>query len=214
MGAEARAEDSTPLTPKAIATRERILDAAEAVFADRGFDAATTREIAALSKTNVATAYSYFANKEALYAAVLERAIEPLIALMDRFASERDKPGAMTRATHEVVSHLAKHEHTTRLVYREVVADGPMAEWVTKALFEPLLDRVRTEIRDAERVNSEMEPFIAALFVHLSFSHVALAPLLSRLFDRDMLSPESVDQQVRVIGAAAGLAISGFDGDD
>jgi hypothetical protein len=55
-----------------------------------------------------------------------------------------------------------------------------------------------------------MEPFIAALFVHLSFSHVALAPLLSRLFDREMLSPESVARQVRVIGAAAGLAIAGF----
>jgi len=55
-----------------------------------------------------------------------------------------------------------------------------------------------------------MEPFIAALFVHLSISHVALAPLLSRLFDRDMLSPASLARQVRVIGAAAGLEIAGF----
>jgi hypothetical protein len=59
-----------------------------------------------------------------------------------------------------------------------------------------------------------MEPFIAALFVHLSFSHVALAPLLSRLFDRDMLSPESIALQVRVIGAAAGLTIASFPDDE
>lgn len=53
--------------------------------------------------------------------------------------------------------------------------------------------------------------FIAALFFHLSFSHVALAPLLSRLFDLDVLFPESVARQIRVIGAAAGLAIAGAD---
>jgi AcrR family transcriptional regulator len=66
MGPGLQADTSVPLTPKAVETRERILDAAESVFAQRGFDAATTREIAARSETNVATTYSYFANTEAL----------------------------------------------------------------------------------------------------------------------------------------------------
>lgn len=45
-------------------------------------------------------------------------------------------------------------------------------------------------------------------------SHVALATLFARLFDCDMLSLESVAPQVRVIGAAAGLAIAGFQDDE
>jgi AcrR family transcriptional regulator len=183
------------------------------VFAQHGFDAATTREVAALSETNVATTYSYFAGKEGLYAAVIERAIEPLIELMDRFALESDKPGAAGPAIHDVLSHLADHEGTTRLMYREVMANGPLAERLTATLFEPLIDRVLAELRDGGRVEPDMEPFIAALFVHLSFSHVALAPLLSRIFDCDMLSPESLARQVRVIGAAAGLGIPGFPND-
>jgi len=65
------------------------------------------------------------------------------------------------------------------------------------------------EIRDGGWVAPDMEPFIAALFVHLSFGHVALAPLLSRIFGRDMLSAESLTRQVRVIGAAAALTIAG-----
>jgi AcrR family transcriptional regulator len=214
MGPGPQADDGASLTPRAVETRERILDAAESVFANRGFDAATTREIAALSETNVATTYSYFANKEALYAAVIQRAIEPLIELMDQFAGKRDKPGAAAGTIHDVLSRLANHQGTTRLVYREIVANGPLAEGLAKALFEPLLDRVCAEIRAGGRVAPDMEPFIAALFVHLSFSHIALAPLLSRLFDRDMLSPESVTRQVRVIGAAAGLAITGFHHND
>ncbi|MGH0031334.1 MAG: TetR/AcrR family transcriptional regulator [Myxococcota bacterium] len=214
MGPDLRADDAATLTPRALETRERILDAAESVFAERGFDAATTREIAALSETNVATTYSYFASKEALYAAVLQRAIQPLIELMDRFARRRDEEGAAADTIQQVLSRLARHEGTTRLVYREIVANGPLADELTKALFEPLLDRVRAEMRAGGHVAADMEPFIAALFVHLSFSHVALAPLLSRLFDRDMLSPESLARQVRVIAAAAGVGIAGFPTDD
>jgi AcrR family transcriptional regulator len=214
MGLGARARQDAPLTPRAAETRERILDAAERMFAQRGFDAATTREIAALSETNVATAYTYFASKEALYAAVLQRAIEPLIGLMDHFARERDKPGAAASTIHDVLSRLAQHEETTRLVYREIVANGRLAESLTKALFEPLLDRVCAEIRASGRVAPDLEPFIAALFVHLSFSHVALAPLFSRLFDRDMLSPESLARQVSVIGAAAGLGMTALRDDE
>ena len=210
MGPGLQESGDASLTPRAIETRERILDAAESLFAERGFDAATTREIAALSGTNVATTYTYFAGKEALYAAVLQRAIEPLIELMDRFADERDKPGAAAGAIHDVLSRLADHEGTTRLVVREIVADGPLADRLRKNLFEPLLHRVCAELRAGGRMDRETEPFIAALFVHLSFSHVALAPFFSRLFDRDMLSPESLDRQVRVIGAAAGLGMAGF----
>jgi AcrR family transcriptional regulator len=213
MGTGPQAELAS-LTPRAIETRGRILDAAETVFAQHGFDAATTREVAALSETNVATTYSYFASKEGLYAAVIERAIEPLIELLDQFALERDKPGAAAGAIRDVLSRLASHEGTTRLVYREIVANGPLAEGLTTTLFEPLIERVCTELRTGGRVDSEMEPFVAALFVHLSFSHIALAPLLSRLFHCDMLSPESLARQVRVIGAAAELGAAGFPGND
>ncbi len=202
--------DEASLSPRALETRERILDAAESVFVQRGFEAATTREIAAISETNVATTYRYFAGKEALYAAVIRRRIEPLIELMDEFARESDKPRAAANAIHAVLERLADHEGTTRLVYREIVADGPLAEELTKTLFEPLLDRVCAELRAGSRVDRDMEPFVAAIFVHLSFSHIALAPLLSRVFDREMLSPESLARQVEVIQAAAGLGRAGF----
>lgn len=207
--------DDTPRTPRAKETRERILDAAESVFVERGFDAATTREIATLSKTNVASTYSYFSSKEALYAAVLKRRIGPLIELMDEFATQSDKSRAAADAIHEVLTRLASHEGTTRLVYREIVADGPLAEELTTTLFEPLLDRVCAELRARGGIDGDMEPFVAAIYVHLSFSHVALAPLLSRVFQREMLSAESLARQVQVIRAAAGLGktVADEDGD-
>ncbi|MEQ8922849.1 MAG: TetR/AcrR family transcriptional regulator [Roseovarius sp.] len=52
---------------RALATRTRVLDAAEAVFADRGFDGATIRDIAAQAGEPVGTIHPHGGGKEALF---------------------------------------------------------------------------------------------------------------------------------------------------
>jgi AcrR family transcriptional regulator len=53
-------------------TRERLLDAAGEVFAERGFRRATVREICRRAHVNIASVNYYFKGKEDLYADVLE----------------------------------------------------------------------------------------------------------------------------------------------
>jgi AcrR family transcriptional regulator len=55
-----------------------LLNAAEALFADREFDAVTTRDIANRAKVNLALVHYYFGAKEKLFRAVLARRIEEL----------------------------------------------------------------------------------------------------------------------------------------
>ena len=55
-------------------TRARILEAALAVFQERGFENATMREIAAKAEVAVGAAYYYFASKDAIVMAFYERA--------------------------------------------------------------------------------------------------------------------------------------------
>jgi AcrR family transcriptional regulator len=55
-------------------TRTRILDAALAVFRERGFQPATMREIAAKAGVAVGAAYYYFDSKDAIVMAFYERA--------------------------------------------------------------------------------------------------------------------------------------------
>ena len=54
-------------------TRARILEAALAVFRERGFSSATMREIAAHAKVAVGAAYYYFDSKDAIVMAFYER---------------------------------------------------------------------------------------------------------------------------------------------
>ena len=63
--------------PRALAgeVEERILDAAETVFLERGFDGASVDEIADVARAGKPTIYARFPGKEALFVAVMARKV-------------------------------------------------------------------------------------------------------------------------------------------
>ena len=60
------ADGATRRTPKGIMTQRRILDAALALFASKGYEATTMRDIAAAADCSLGLTYRYFASKEDL----------------------------------------------------------------------------------------------------------------------------------------------------
>lgn len=73
----------TPATRKSEETRARILAAALEVFRERGFQAATMREIAAAAGMAVGAAYYYFDSKDALVMAFYAQAQEEMTPALD-----------------------------------------------------------------------------------------------------------------------------------
>lgn len=67
-----------PFTMQPTATRERILEAAYDVFADRGYDGTSVRAVCARAEVNGASLNYHWKSKEALWLAVCERAITDL----------------------------------------------------------------------------------------------------------------------------------------
>lgn len=70
------------LTPKSEATRRRILSAALRVFRERGFDAATMREVAAEAGVAVGAAYYYFDSKDAIVMAFYQQAQQEMAPVL------------------------------------------------------------------------------------------------------------------------------------
>jgi len=64
------------LTPKARRTKERILEAALMLFADRGYEATTMRDVAREAGASLGLAYRYFASKEEFALALYMRLAE------------------------------------------------------------------------------------------------------------------------------------------
>jgi AcrR family transcriptional regulator len=73
-------------------TRDRILDAAELLFAKQGFAATSLRNITHEAGTNLASVNYHFGSKEALLIAVFERRIDPInqarLETLDRLEAE------------------------------------------------------------------------------------------------------------------------------
>ena len=59
-------------------TKDRILDAAEALFMEHGFEATSLRAITAAAAVNLAAVNYHFGSKEALFRSVLTRRLDPM----------------------------------------------------------------------------------------------------------------------------------------
>jgi AcrR family transcriptional regulator len=66
-----------------LATRNRILEAARALFAERGFEAVTTRDIARAAGIASGTLFNYFSTKEAIATALVAAALAEVHARFD-----------------------------------------------------------------------------------------------------------------------------------
>lgn len=78
-------------------TRERILNAAEHLFADRGYDGASIRDVAAQAGLQVHSIGYHFGPKESLFDAVVERRAAIMTRLRRHaLESARQKAGAQT----------------------------------------------------------------------------------------------------------------------
>jgi AcrR family transcriptional regulator len=77
---------------------QQILDAALAVFAEHGIDAAKLEEIATRAGVSKGTIYLYFPSKEELFRAVIRQKIGPLIANADLVAAAGETAEQQMRA--------------------------------------------------------------------------------------------------------------------
>jgi AcrR family transcriptional regulator len=69
-----------PRQPRAVETRQRLLNAVESLVVAEGPAAVTTTRIAAHTSVAVGTIYRYFADREALLLAAYDATVERIVA--------------------------------------------------------------------------------------------------------------------------------------
>lgn len=85
------------MTEDRLSTSDRLLDAAERLFAEKGFEAVSVRELAAAAEVNVAAVNYHFQGKENLFRQVILRRFtgqrDRTLAALDRLLAEtRGRP--------------------------------------------------------------------------------------------------------------------------
>src|SRR6185503_11330122 len=93
-------------------TKARILGAAEEVFAARGFEGASTREIAARADVNISSLHYHWESKETLYFAVFRNIFDRIVDLLRTtlgplVADKGKRDGAIDAAMGELFDFFA-----------------------------------------------------------------------------------------------------------
>jgi len=92
------------------AYRQVILDAAERVFADRGFDAARIQSIADEAGVSVGTVYSVFGSKSELFSMVMTRRLPDLLDLARQAAvNAKTSLESLTQGFYAYIMYLLEH---------------------------------------------------------------------------------------------------------
>jgi AcrR family transcriptional regulator len=110
----------------AASTKARILDAAEGVFANKGFEGASTREIAAKAGVNISSLHYHWKSKETLYYAVFRNIRARLAAISRDSVLPVVARSGSPRAVHDtlvgpVFDHFAANPNVPRLLLRRIL---------------------------------------------------------------------------------------------
>ena len=181
-------------------TRDRILDEAERVFADVGFAGARTQTIAQSAGVTPAMIHYYFATKQGLFDAVLDRVVDELLEILDGIQpSAMSFSDALDAFLDAYFDYVFRHPNFARLT-RMAVGNQPLShlEHVIQKHFRPLfqagVDFVQAGIDAGEFLPANPRQVVLSFYC-MTVYYFSDAPLLGILLDRDPLSSGAIEER-------------------
>ena len=192
----------------AVPTREVILDTAERLFAVHGVDGVALRDLAREMNLTAPSLYNHFPSKQALYDAVLERGLRPILeAVAEAWHPGALRPEQMHTTVDKLITHLAAHPHIARLLQRALLEEGGsfhklIARWLTPLYVEGIAV-IRESASEAGWQPDEIPHLTLGLF-GMMFAYFANAPALATFVasSGDPMSAAALEVQRRFVKKA------------
>jgi AcrR family transcriptional regulator len=123
-------------------TKGRILAAAEEVFAAKGFQGASTREIAARAGVNISSLHYHWESKETLYFAVFRNIFDRIVDLLQNtltplLARHPKRAEATDLAMGEVFDFFADNPNVPKLLIRRIVENEETDVGIERDILAP-----------------------------------------------------------------------------
>jgi AcrR family transcriptional regulator len=92
------------------ATRAQLVDAAQELFGEQGFESTRINEITERADVGFGSFYNYFDSKEAIASAVIERAVEAHATAVDELVAAVDDPAEVMAVAHRYFVRMASSD--------------------------------------------------------------------------------------------------------
>lgn len=132
-----------------IDARSRILLAARRLFARKGFEGTTVREIGVEGESNPALVSYYFQGKDKLFEAVLD-AFFPIELVRETVAAPLDPVVGLKIVIREIVNFQAQDPELVRVIQNEIGGETARRDLIREYLF-PIWEKIRSLLEEGKR---------------------------------------------------------------
>ena len=218
----ARAAKNTTRSDAADSSKERLVKAATELFAHRGFDGVTIRDLAEAANVNVAAVHYHFGGKNELYGAVIEEVFAPLESLLGQqeqaiaLARESRDPKvakqALTGCIRALMLRLFHDERPSwagTFLARESIQPTAAMNRVLECFVRPawqsflaVLELLRPDLAETEQLQ-----FVASSIVGQCLYYQHARPVVLATFQVATLDHDFVERAVAHIAAFSLAAI-------
>jgi AcrR family transcriptional regulator len=200
-------------------TRERVLDAAGELFAERGFRDTTIREIKDRAGANIAAVNYYFRDKESLHEEVIRRAfqysrehvLEPTFA---REGPPEDRLRFFIHRLLEAMVGAGRPAWHTQLVMRELCDPTPAFRRVTREFGRPNFSRLEEVVAAVAGPGTDADQIrfvVLSIFGQCTYYRSA-KPVILELARLEEYTPEFIASTAERIAEFTLAALSGMRG--
>jgi TetR/AcrR family transcriptional regulator, regulator of cefoperazone and chloramphenicol sensitivity len=182
-------------------TREKLLEAAAAVFAETGYHGATVRQICARAGTNVALVNYYFGDKMGLYTEVLQQSVrlshfDVIRGALDQKGTSEEILRGVIRARVRGIGTGGLADQQFRIMIHELAQPTPamtrVVNNISKPIYMRLLELIGGMIGCAP--DDEKTRLCAHSVMGQIMLYVLARPFLTRLWPELSMSPEQLDR--------------------
>ena len=184
-------------------TAERILDAAEDLFAENGYSATSLGDVADRVGIRPPSLYNHFRNKEALYEAVLERLLTAFAAPLEELGRGQVTYERVFQWLETIVRQHHANPNLARLLQHAALSGGPHTNELIDRLFRPMFQqdaRIEGEVIPLF-AEPGLQPWAVMAFNNLIMSYVTMAPMYRDLLGQDPFSEAALENQLKLIKA-------------
>jgi AcrR family transcriptional regulator len=182
-------------------TREKLIGVAGRIFADRGYRAATIREICVAAGANVAAVNYHFGDKLGLYTEVVQQSsraaeLEGIRNALEMNAPPEDILRAVIRARMRSIYRGDRPDWHFRILAHEMAQPTPAIRSLVNKVGRPLFERMLHLIGGMLGLPADHDKtrLCAISVMGQILAYVFAAPLLAGVWPELKMTPEQVDR--------------------
>lgn len=163
-----------------VESRQKLLDVAIRLFAEKGFDGTSVKDLADAADVNVSLISYYFGNKEGLYKTCIKETAQGRLAVAERILQEPNSKEEfrvrLRMAIEEMMTFYSENPNMCTIVHREATMESTLAQDVFENHFIKIFMHFVSFMENAQKkqiLKPNLEPRLITGLLYGMMMHFA-----------------------------------------